>query len=89
MREIRTSGLMSGVGKRDDARRQHPRPTSTLPPVIPRTCYVSPWRALKPMRNPTTLTESLQYSDSGELSRASASDRYPPSIILAIEAADR
>jgi len=24
--EIRTSGLMSGVGKRDDARRQHPRP---------------------------------------------------------------
>jgi len=25
--------LMSGVGKRDDARRQHPRPTSTLPPV--------------------------------------------------------
>ncbi len=33
MREIRTSGLMSGVGKRDDARRQHPRPTSTLPPV--------------------------------------------------------
>ena len=33
MRENRTSGLTSGVGKRDDAWRQHPRPTSTLPPV--------------------------------------------------------
>ncbi len=30
MREIRTSGLMSGVGNRDGAVRQHPRPTSTL-----------------------------------------------------------
>src|SRR5271157_4113264 len=34
MREIRTSGLTSGVGKRDGAWRQHPRPTSTLPPVL-------------------------------------------------------
>src|SRR4051812_10913910 len=31
MREIRTSGLMSGDGKRDDAWRQHSRPSSTLP----------------------------------------------------------
>src|ERR1039457_481469 len=31
MRENRTSGLTSGVGKRDDARRQPPPPTSTLP----------------------------------------------------------
>ena len=34
MREIRTSGLMSGDGKRDGAKRQHPRPSSTLPPVL-------------------------------------------------------
>ncbi len=31
MREIRTSGLMSGDGKRGDALRQHSRPSSTLP----------------------------------------------------------
>ena len=31
MPEIGTSGLMSGVGKRGGARRQYPRPTSTLP----------------------------------------------------------
>src|SRR3954451_4753339 len=31
MRAIRTSGLMSGDGKRDDAWRQHSRPSSTLP----------------------------------------------------------
>jgi len=31
MREIRTSGLMSGVGKRGGALRQCSRPTSTLP----------------------------------------------------------
>jgi hypothetical protein len=31
MRENRTSGLMSGVGKRGDALRQCSRPTSTLP----------------------------------------------------------
>ena len=30
--EIRMSGLMSGDGKRDDAQRQHLRPSSTLPP---------------------------------------------------------
>ena len=42
MREIRTSGLMSGVGKRDGGLRQHPRPASTLPcepgfgPAVPR-----------------------------------------------------
>ena len=33
MREIRTSGLMSGDGKRDGGLRQHPRPSSTLPRV--------------------------------------------------------
>ncbi len=34
MREIRTSGSMSGDGKRDQQRRrrpEHPRPSSTLP----------------------------------------------------------
>ena len=31
MPELGTSGLMSGEGKRDDALRQHPRPSSTLP----------------------------------------------------------
>ena len=34
MREIRTSGSMSGDGKRDQRRlrrREHPRPSSTLP----------------------------------------------------------
>jgi len=31
MREIRTSGLMSGVGKRGGGIRQYPRPASTLP----------------------------------------------------------
>ena len=31
MREIRTSGLMSGGGKRDGAWRQRSRPSSTLP----------------------------------------------------------
>jgi len=34
MREIRTSGLTSGVGNRDGALRQHPRPTSTLPTLF-------------------------------------------------------
>src|SRR5438477_10249420 len=31
MREIRTSGLMSGVWETGRRSRQHPRPTSTLP----------------------------------------------------------
>src|SRR4030067_1590738 len=31
MRELRTSGLMRGEGKRDGGLRQHPRPSSTLP----------------------------------------------------------
>src|ERR1035437_7014517 len=31
VREIRTSGLMSGVGKRDGHCSQHQRPSSTLP----------------------------------------------------------
>ena len=31
MPEIGTSGLMSGDGKRGDAGRQYPRPSSTLP----------------------------------------------------------
>jgi hypothetical protein len=31
MPEIGTSGLMSGDGKRGGARRQYPRPSSTLP----------------------------------------------------------
>jgi len=35
MLEMGTSGLMSGVGKRDGASRQHPRPTSTLPFLKP------------------------------------------------------
>jgi len=43
MREIRTSGLTSGDGKRDDAMRQHPRPSSTLPPVLfPQAAYNGP-----------------------------------------------
>ena len=37
MREIRTSGLMSGEGKRDGHCGQHPRPSSTLPPVSQRS----------------------------------------------------
>src|ERR1019366_7637790 len=37
MPEIGTSGLMSGVGKRGGARRQYPRPTSTLPANPPPT----------------------------------------------------
>jgi len=35
MREIRTSGLMSGDGKRDGAVWPHPRPPSTLPATHP------------------------------------------------------
>ena len=31
MREIRTSGSMSGEGKRGGALREYPRPSSTLP----------------------------------------------------------
>ena len=34
MPEMGTSGLMSGDGKRGGARRQYPRPSSTLPNVI-------------------------------------------------------
>src|SRR5258708_34356751 len=41
MREIRTSGLTSGVGKRDGASRQHPRPASTLP-TLGRGCDTVP-----------------------------------------------
>jgi hypothetical protein len=39
MREIRTSGLMSGEGKRDGHRGQHPRPSfdSTAGPICRRT----------------------------------------------------
>jgi hypothetical protein len=33
MREIRTSGLMSGAGNRGGGIRQYPRPASTLPPT--------------------------------------------------------
>jgi Integrase core domain len=40
MRAIRTSGLMSGDGKRGDALRQHSRPSSTLP------VEVLTWRGL-------------------------------------------
>ncbi len=35
MREIRTSGLMSGDGNRDGAASPHPRPSSTLPIPVP------------------------------------------------------
>ena len=60
-----------------------------LQSIMPRTDYASPYRVLKPMRYPTTRTESLQYSDSGVPRRPSASARLPPSIIVPIEAAAR
>ncbi|MGA7235574.1 MAG: hypothetical protein WBY44_07835 [Bryobacteraceae bacterium] len=54
MREIRTSGLMSGVGKRAALRRQCSRPASTLPAfrrnAQGRSYFVALFTVLDPQR---------------------------------------
>ena len=59
MRQIRTSGLMSGDGKRGGAhKRQYPRPSSTLPPVRA-PCGTAKGRALiQTSRSPTFMSRS-------------------------------